>query len=215
MRLAPALVLAAALAACDVQPAEEATAPAPVVRPVAIATPTPAPTPKVVAPTATPASRRAESGQEIVAQARRYVGITELPGNRGPEIDKWNRLAGVPVGSPYCASFAGAMHREAGAPTPKGYAWSPAWFEGSRRVAPSELRAGDVVGYFYPQLGRIGHVGIFEGPRGAYVATIEANTSYDARAGSAADREGDGVHAKLRNAKLLAESRNRFARYWR
>jgi hypothetical protein len=37
--------------------------------------------------------------------AKRYVGVRETGGkNRGPEIDQFNMFAGVPLGSPYCAS---------------------------------------------------------------------------------------------------------------
>jgi hypothetical protein len=37
--------------------------------------------------------------------ARSFVGITETAPNRGYWIDKWNRNAKVPLGSPYCASM--------------------------------------------------------------------------------------------------------------
>jgi hypothetical protein len=42
----------------------------------------------------------------IVHIAEQYLGIEELDGNRGEMIDHWNRLSGVPLGSPWCASFA-------------------------------------------------------------------------------------------------------------
>lgn len=52
------------------------------------------------------------------------IGICELPpgSNRSPEIDAWNLSAGVPVGSAWCASFAGAMWKKAGLQVPQGYA---------------------------------------------------------------------------------------------
>lgn len=40
-----------------------------------------------------------------VSIAKKYIGLEEEDGNRGLMIDHWNRLSGVPLGSPWCASF--------------------------------------------------------------------------------------------------------------
>lgn len=43
--------------------------------------------------------------------ARSYLGTHETTRNRGRMIDHWNTLAGVPIGSPWCVSFAyGCVH---------------------------------------------------------------------------------------------------------
>lgn len=44
--------------------------------------------------------------QDIVNRACSKVGLTELPGNRGAEIDAWNKRSGQAEGSPWCAAFA-------------------------------------------------------------------------------------------------------------
>lgn len=162
---------------------------------------TPSPTPKKLVP-----------GSAILRRAEEFIGVTERPGNRGAQIDEWNQRAGVPMGSPYCGSFAGAMHRDTGAAVPAGYAYTPSWFN-KNLVSFDECEPGDVVGFYYPEKGRIAHIGIIKNRGGTYTGTVEANTSYDARAGSASDREGDGVHSKLRSTKLLTQGKNRFARY--
>lgn len=181
--------------------------------PKPVASPTPVPTPKVVTPTPTPTTKTGISGEGIVNYAKKYIGTVEKPGNRGWQIDEWNKEAGVPLGSPYCGSFAGAMHKDAGFQPPKGYAYTPTWF-GSHLIKLEDSKPGDVEGFYFPDKGRIAHIGIIEKYGIPYVSLIEANTSYDSRAGSASDREGDGVHRKLRNTKILSQGKNKTARYW-
>lgn len=203
--------------------------PTPVPIPDEILNLSPYPTPIVIAPTATPRPsatptpsatpvpqriQSPASGKRIVENARKYIGTIEKPGNRGKLIDEWNRLAGVPLGSPYCGSYAGAMHIESEVTPPKGYAYTPSWFTGKRNISWSEAKPGDVIGFYYPNMGRIAHIAILEQYGETFTKTIEANTSYDARTGTASDRDGDGVHAKLRNTKILRQERNKVARYW-
>lgn len=59
---------------------------------------------------------RRRPGLIALDHARSFVDVTEDPlgSNRGPLIDKWNRAAGVPVGSAWCMSFARAMFKLAG-----------------------------------------------------------------------------------------------------
>lgn len=196
-----------------------------------LATPSPTPTPVPVrkaepvvptTPTPAPATKAAPAqvaigpvtGAAIVREAAKYIGTNELPGNRGSVIDGWNKQAGVPLGSPYCGAFAGAMHKLAGASVPSGYAYTPNWSKDSHLVTWETAQPGDVVLFFYPSMGRIAHIGIIREPGATYIKTIEGNTSYDAAAGTSSDREGDGVHAKLRNAKVLkSNTRNKVARY--
>ena len=212
------------------QPTVSVLEPEPIVAPVPSAVkalgPTTVPAPSIIAvpavpppipnPAPTPKKPLGIGGGSIVRLAEKYVGMNEKLGNRGAQIDEWNMAAGVPLGSPYCGSFAGAMHTAAGFTPPKGYAFTPNWFlsAGGHRIEWAEVREGDVIGFFYGNLGRIGHIAIMKKFGHPYTATVEANTSFDARAGSASDREGDGVHAKLRNTKILTQGKNRVARYW-
>lgn len=173
---------------------------------------TPTPTPKPI-PKAFPVKPKGVSGEQIVVNAEKYIGTIEKPGNRGTQIDEWNKIAGVPLGSPYCGSFAGAMHSLSGFSPPKGYAYTPSWF-GKNLVTWESAQPGDVIGFYYPSKKRIAHIAILKQYGPTYTKTIEANTSFDAQAGTASDRDGDGVHAKLRNTKILRQERNKVARYW-
>jgi len=62
-----------------------------------------------------PAAHTGDLGERALAHARRFLHVRERPlgSNRGPEIDEWNRLAGVAVGSFWCMSFVHAMVRKA------------------------------------------------------------------------------------------------------
>lgn len=176
-------------------------------------TPSPSATPKSTPGPAIITVPKGVSGQPIVDNAKKYIGTVEKPGNRGAQIDAWNKAAGVPLGSPYCGSFAGAMHKASGFLPPSGYAYTPSWF-GRNLLSLESSQPGDVLGFYFPDKGRIAHIGIIEKYGTPYTSLIEANTSYDARAGSASDREGDGVHRKLRNTKILSQGKNKTARYW-
>lgn len=152
--------------------------------------------------------------QPSVELAEQYVGRRETQGpNRSPDIDKWNAMAGVPMGSPYCASFIGYIHRQVGLPYPNGYAWTPSWFPAKRTVRNPDN--GDILGIYFASKQRIGHVGIVADKdyRKGYILTIEANTSPDAALGSAKDREGDGVWKRIRNLYAIQNSKSRFARW--
>ena len=67
-------------------------------------------------PDATPALQKA-----IVWRAFCDAGICELPmsSNRGGRIDEYNRRAGAPLGSYWCASWATAVWEDCGAALPK------------------------------------------------------------------------------------------------
>ena len=52
----------------------------------------------------------------VLLRATAFIGTREQPpgSNRGSSIDRWNRQAGVPVGSPWCMSFVHAMYAAEG-----------------------------------------------------------------------------------------------------
>lgn len=150
------------------------------------------------APIAKPDTRQA-----ILAVARPLVGQTESHGNnRSPLIDGMNRLTGVPLGSPYCASFNAWCYNQANvAPNWPRSAWSPDWVKNATwtkangGIAP---RAADAFGIWFASKGRVAHTGLIESWGEASAVTIEANTSPSAEFGAAADRDGDGIWRKRR-----------------
>ena len=98
--------------------------------------------------------------------ARQYLGTKEDPKrpNRGPMIDKWNKAAGVPLGSPWCMSFMRAMFKLAGVTLGGGA--SVGFFE-EWAVQHGELVVrrpfkGDVVCYRFDSDSWPDHVGIVE-----------------------------------------------------
>lgn len=140
-------------------------------------------------------------------RAQRYIGVKETPpgSNRGVLIDQWNHTAGVPVGSPYCASFwhsmydAEGVHVGGGAYCPTIYDWGVAkGFEVRRPFR------GDAVLFDWDQNGELDHIGMVErvlalrwsaGRFVGFVRTVEANTS----AGLAGSQSnGDGVYRRWR-----------------
>lgn len=153
-------------------------------------------------------------GSVLIQNGSKYLKVRESNGpNRSKEIDEWNRTAKAPLGSPYCASYVTSMHVLSGIKaiiSP----WSPDWFK-RNLVAFESIQAGDVFGLYFSSKKRIAHVGFVVEKKGNYVYTLEANTSPDAASGSAADRDGDGVHKKARNAKLMSDRRNKYSRYWK
>lgn len=207
---------------------EQVKLPAPV--PVATATPTPTPT-LTPSPTATPATTASPSPSPSPAQiklvsvvdkqqaildfAQQYVGEQETQGkNRSKNIDEWNRFAGTSMGDPYCASFVSYILHLAGVKNAPRSAWSPS-MTARNRVAFKDIRPADVFGLYYKSKGRVGHTGFIRNPKfsSTMIQTTEANTAPSAASGSARDRDGDGVWNKLRNRKLMSDSKNKYSRY--
>lgn len=150
----------------------------------------------------------------IISKAQQYTYVRESKGpNRSKEIDAWNKLTGAPMGSPYCASFISFVHKEVEVKAPIS-AWSPDLVS-KNRVSFDKVTTGDVGGLYFPSKGRVAHVFLVEKISGNNVYTVEANTSPSATSGSASDRDGDGCHRKIRNRKLLSDSRNKYSRYWK
>lgn len=73
--------------------------------------------------------------RRIVVAALDCVGVCEEPlgSNTGPEIDEWNRAAGVPVKSYWCASFAAAVWKASGAQLPPYPASCDSWMTWAKR----------------------------------------------------------------------------------
>ncbi len=150
-------------------------------------------------------------GERIAAEARRHIGTREATGrNDGPMVERFLAHVGLPAGHPWCAAFVCYVIHHAGIDPAPRTAWSPALFPPERTVyrrGRDRRRGwlpGDVFGIYYPEKGRIAHVGIIEdGPQGQWVYTIEGNTN------PAGAREGQGVHRKRRSVRQV----HRVARY--
>jgi ABC-type thiamine transport system ATPase subunit len=104
------------------------------------------------------------------------------------------------------------MHHLEGVQAPVS-AWAPDQVR-KNSVKFTDLKAGDVFGIYFPSKQRVAHVGFVDRVKGAYLMTVEANTSPDAVAGSASDRDGQGVYARRRPVYLMKQEKNKFSRYW-
>lgn len=140
----------------------------------------------------------------LVAEAKRYVGVTEDPkgSNRGICVDYWIRECGLdPKGAfAWCAAFAGQMGRQAlGARWPVPRSASVAAIVAWAATKPNVLQdtapvAGDLIFFWHESLKRYAHIGIVVSVSGEVVNTIEGNTAPDG------GREGWGVMTKVRKA---------------
>lgn len=139
-------------------------------------------------------------GQECLKIARSYVGMKEQGRNRGPLIDKFNRTAGVELGSPWCATSASYIIGQACyatgilRPLP-GFASCARILQQARElglvVAPSNCRPGDL--FVYVNSDGTGHMGwIASHPTEGKVTTLEGNTN------PGGERDGDGFYERRR-----------------
>lgn len=146
---------------------------------------------------------------KFIEHAKSYVGIREKTGhNDGPEIERWQRVVGIPKKSAYCTAFSSTMFFDLNIPAPI-TGWSPAMFSGNviyQRSGASWrkgyiLPVGAVFGFYYPDKGRVAHTGLVEYGGWEKSMTIQANTSLSGAVQSddtltEEDREGQGVARK-------------------
>lgn len=143
-------------------------------------------------------------GDSVVEWARTQVGVTELTGhNDGPQVESYLKSTKLGPGYPYCASFQHKAYRECGRvlKPERSFASAAHWHQKPHRIwergtsdTLTGARPGDVVGYYFNNLGRIAHTEIFEREEGKWVYTIGANTSDD----QGVNRDGGGVYARKR-----------------
>lgn len=128
--------------------------------------------------------------------------------NRSPYIDQWNRSAGVPPGSYYCASFVSWCLKEARVRFPKkNTASSRAFIVPGRSYTTQQI----LLGVYRPKAGDIlvwvrqggGHIGFVIGWDKATGTTIEANTS----SGKGSQANGDGVYRRTRRIEPFSAFR--------
>jgi hypothetical protein len=129
--------------------------------------------------------------QKFYAWTQKWLHVRENNNdNRSPIIDKWNREAGVPVGSNWCGSYVYAGQQYMGWASPSAPAWSPAWNRANERIAKPDT--GDKFLLHYANLNRIGHVGFVIHVDEHSIVTNEGNTNV------AGSRTGIGVFNRRR-----------------
>lgn len=144
--------------------------------------------------------------EKAIEIARNYIGMEEEDGNRGHMVDHWNNLSGVPLGSPWCASFLMFCINGASEQTsiPHGLFKSAhvlSIFNNSKKCWTREPKPGCLVVW---QKGDSlqGHIGmITEIITSDTVRTIEGNTSRK----DSVDREGRVVAEQERNLSAVGK----------
>jgi len=134
-----------------------------------------------------------QNRKNIIAIAKKEIGVQESMENSSPRIDEYNAYVGFKKVA-WCASFVSWCHWQAGYPQPK-TAWSPALFP-AKRLAKNPM-AGMVFGIYFNDLKRIGHAGIVEKVRNDWIFSIEGNTSLTG------SREGTGVYRRMRHVRSI------------
>lgn len=124
--------------------------------------------------------------------------VREATGNNdGPDVEKYLRSTGFGPGYAWCSAFVHWSLEEAKIPN-RVTAWSPT-AENSKNIVfklrefKKEPKPGDVITFYYSNLGRIGHAGFYN-KRISDVTyeSVEGNTN------GAGSREGNGVYKKYR-----------------
>lgn len=136
---------------------------------------------------------------KLVEVAERYLYVREQPkgSNRGPEIDRWLKAVGSPLGSAWCAAFAYGVASEAGASWPWAKSGRVQTLVDSGRLLPaSKAEPDDLVVFWFQGLGRYAHIAVCTGRTTGRILTIDGNTIADGATGD--QREGWGVFPKNR-----------------
>lgn len=145
---------------------------------------------------------------KLIESINTQLNVRETSANRGPMIDKYLKEVNSGLGNPWCGAFVGSNLTWQNITNPHS-AWSPNYAKQidiiwkSKRNNNIKLLPGDVVTFYYANLGRVGHVGFFEKiDKDGYFITVEGNTN------GGGSREGDGVYKKKRDPiKIYAVSR--------
>lgn len=161
--------------------------------------------------------RASEAGdgarKRVLSTAASLIGTREATGqNDGPVIEEILASTGNAKGDPYCAAFCYWCYVQAGlgAIVPRS-AWSPDWVARptwTRHGGGATPKPGDPFGIYFASKVRVAHVGLVRQWGRQSLVTIEANTSPEAVAGSAADRDGGGIWSKRRLIRQIYASRN-------
>lgn len=130
--------------------------------------------------------------ERLVAAYTSLNGIKERTGNNdGKEVEYILKSVGLAKGNPWCAANCYYSHHKAGFGdiVPKS-GYSPNWFPKSNTIYVKgskgdfeDIKQGDVIGYFIPSKGRIGHVGFMHDPNTDKNTCITFEGNYGNKAG--------------------------------
>lgn len=142
----------------------------------------------------------------LIEVAKRNIGFIEGPKNNE---NPYAAVAGHANFQPWCASFVAACCERAGVKIPNTSAYTPTMANGFKqqgRYYKTGPQRGDILFFFWPNMGRIAHVGIVESVNAdGSVNTIEGNTN------GKGSRTGGMVINLVRRANIDGYGRPEFA----
>jgi len=128
------------------------------------------------------------------------IGIREVGSNRGKNVFRYQKSAGVKSGTAWCGSFVWFCYKEVGlTPGIKGPARAANWFIDKNKIIiirgeikKRKAQSGDVIGISYSK--GINHVGFYDTESDKFYLTVEGNT------GGEKSDPGEGVY-RLKRVK--------------
>ena len=137
----------------------------------------------------------------MLAWSAQQLGVREATGrNDGRQVEAFQRVTGNRRGDAWCGSYQAAGQQQCRLPFPKGAGGSYNWFTDAKRTyyvrgrrgTSALIQPGHQVGFYYPSLKRVAHIGrAVQKTRTGWYCN-EGNT------GSGGGRDGAGVHVLLR-----------------
>lgn len=144
---------------------------------------------------------------QLLQKLETQLTVREVTPNKGPMVDLYLQSVDVHFPAAWCAAFVSYNLQQICITNPNS-AWSPDYAKPAdviykAKINKAKPQTGDVVTYYYPNLGRVGHVGFYiKRDKDGYMITIEGNTN------GGGSRDGDGVYKKKRDfSKAYAISR--------
>jgi hypothetical protein len=136
----------------------------------------------------------AQDSRRFLDSLRADLGVKEVGNNGGTRVNQYLASCGLGTGYPWCAAYINYHAKDFCTP-PKRAAGSYSWFPKNKRIPFKAIKEGDLVGFYFKSLGRIGHIGAITNYKGGNtIITIEGNTS----SSTGLDRDGQGVYSKRR-----------------
>ena len=136
------------------------------------------------------------------------LGVREKTGkNDGARVETYLRYVHLKSSNPWCAAFVCWALGQAGISNPRS-AWSPNLLPNSKLIwqrsrgllkQEKTPKAGDVFGIWFPEKGRIAHVGFIDQWCDKYIISVEGNTNISGGI------EGDGVYRRRRMTSSIYE----------
>lgn len=132
---------------------------------------------------------------KLVKTAAAELGVREVGGNnKGARIAEYLAVVKLKRPEPWCSAFVCWVFAQNGYKNPCS-GWSPDLFLSSS--ISTTVLPGNIIGFYFPNLKRIAHVGLIVNQKDSWILTTEGNTNVKG------SREGDGVYLRMRHRREI------------